>query len=124
MILAYAVTVTVNNKVVAGDEKAKSLGHLAVQITIGVVCIVGGHILIPLHFWGAFFGGLTAGICIGLYSKFVVPKTMVSLINMIEKLDRRITPEGCIYYSPIVIEIMCINEKFFMHHKPESNQSF
>lgn len=79
--------------------------------------------LIPFHFWGAFFGGLTAGIGIGLYSKFVVPKAMVSLQAMISKLDRRITSEGCIYYSPIIIEIMRINEKFFLTHKPSRNKS-
>jgi len=65
--------------VVDKDEKAKNLGHLAVQIGIGVVCIVGGHMLIPFHFWGAFFGGLFAGLFIGAYAKFVVPKSMVSL---------------------------------------------
>jgi hypothetical protein len=35
-LLVYAVTITLSNKVVDKEEKMKNLGHLGVQITIGV----------------------------------------------------------------------------------------
>jgi len=43
---------------------------------------------------------------------------------MLSKLDKRITPEGCIYYSPLIIEIMRINEEFFLSHKPKGKSIY
>lgn len=45
---------------------------------------------IPLHFWGAFIGGLGAGVGIGVYSKFIVPKTILSLHELLDSLSCKI----------------------------------
>lgn len=67
-------------------------------------------------------GGLSAGICVGLYSKFVIPDSLASLKLMIEKMERRINNQGYLYYSPVVVNIMKIKESFFLNTKPEGLQ--
>lgn len=79
---------------------------------------MGGHVLIPLHFWGAFIGGVGAGVCIGLYSMYVVPETMASLMEVADDLNRRVDSNGCIRYSPSAVAALHISHAFFMECKP------
>jgi hypothetical protein len=80
---------------------------------------MGAHVLIPAHFLGALIGGICAGVCIGLYSKFVVPKTMISLFSILDQLEKRITDKGYICFNPVIIDILEINQKFFTEYKPK-----
>lgn len=85
MILCIAVKQILDNKVISDKESGKNIGHLTVQITIGVGMTIAGSVMFPVAFWGAFFGGLLGGIGMGLYGKFVVPYSMSNLMEMLSK---------------------------------------
>lgn len=66
-LIAYAVGSTASNKVLCTEQKAKNLGHIGVQGSMGIGGAVAGQILIPIPVLGAVIGGTIGGVAMGFY---------------------------------------------------------
>lgn len=85
-LIAYAIKHTASNKVLSTHEKAKNMAHIGAQSTVGVGSAIAGQILIPIPVLGAVIGGTIGGVAMGLYQKFIIPKTKPSITKMLEEL--------------------------------------
>lgn len=71
------------------SEKLKNIAHLGFQSSFGIGTAVAGQILIPIPVLGALIGGTVGGVFMGLYTKFIIPKTKPSIKVMINELMER-----------------------------------
>lgn len=85
--LFYNVHKILGNKVLSTSHKLKNLGHVGIKTTMGMGSAVAGQLLIPIPVLGALIGSIVGGVGVGLYQKFVVPKTRSSMLNMIKRME-------------------------------------
>ncbi|CAD8137694.1 unnamed protein product [Paramecium pentaurelia] len=119
-LLFYAIRVQANNKVVDKSEKMKNIAHLGFQSSFGIGTAVAGQILIPIPVLGALIGGTVGGVFMGLYTKFIIPKTKPSIKVMINELMGRQYGDGLFQYDDQVLKIMKINQQHYFGLKPEN----
>ncbi|CAD8045865.1 unnamed protein product [Paramecium sonneborni] len=119
-LLFYAIRIQTNNKVIDNGEKIKNIAHLGVQSSFGVGSAIAGQILIPIPVLGALIGGTVGGVFMGLYNKFIIPKTKPSIKIMINDLMNRQYPDGLFEYDEKVLKIMKINQKHYFSLKPDN----
>ncbi|CAD8047307.1 unnamed protein product [Paramecium sonneborni] len=118
-LLFYAIRIQANNKVVDKGEKIKNIAHLGFQSSFGIGTVIAGQILIPIPVLGALIGGTVGGVFMGLYTKFIIPKTKPSIKLMINDLMTRQYADGLFQYEDQVLKIMKINQQHYFGLKPD-----